>query len=75
MQCRRLIFERVLDIDYELVALGHPNGGDGPLSVDANDRTSLQPIRIRVNPRYFKVVCDGGTVGQGQEQGYWKEEV
>lgn len=75
VQRRRLVSERVLDIDDELVALGDPDGWDGPLSVDANDGTGLHAIRVRIHPRYIKVVSNGGTVSQGHKQGYWKQKV
>ena len=74
MQRGRLISQRILDVDHKLIANVGDNGWDGPLPVDAHDRTCLLAIWIRVHPTDVEVVGDGRSVGDGGEERYRHEK-
>ena len=68
VQTGRLISERVLDIDNDLVAFGSNDWGNGPLVVDTNHRACLLAIWVGVGPAYVEVICDGCAVSDRSEQ-------
>lgn len=67
MQRSRLVTERVLDIDDDLVADVGGDLWDGPLSVDANGGTIKGTVWIGRDPANIEVVRDGGGVCAGKE--------
>lgn len=75
MKAGGFIAERVLHVDDDAIALCRGDGGDGPLAVDANDGPNVLSVRIRIDPRHVKIVRDGGTLNDSEENGYWKQEV
>lgn len=62
MQARRLISQRVLNIDNDLVAFRGYNSWKWPFSIDAHDRACVLAIRICVQPSYVEVVGDSCTL-------------
>jgi len=64
MQSRGLIAETVVYIDDHPVADGGFDARDGPLAVDANDRSGEQAVGIAVDPADIEVV--GACLGTGR---------
>src|ERR1700712_1318399 len=67
--------EAVVQIHNELVAFGYSNGRDGPLVIQANNRSLELAIWIGSNPSGIKVVCNCSSIDYREKTAYCKEEV
>lgn len=67
MQRRRLVPQRVQDIDDNLITDVCCDLRDWPLPVDADRRTCKGAIWVCGNPPDFEVVCNGGSLYYSEE--------